>query len=115
MCRSRYSVVDSLAPMVSRPAELSRSSAMRVVHLLVQALEAPGVLQHGAAGVGQNQILARPVDQFLAQFLLQPLQRQRDRRLRAQQFLRGAREALLRGDGQKDLKGMEFHECLAQV
>ena len=73
---------------------------------MLQALEAARVVEHGAAGVGEHQILAGAVDQLLAQFLLQPLQRQRNRGLRAQQLFRGAREALLRGDGQEDLKGI---------
>ena len=72
----------------------------------MQALESSGVFQYGAAGVGKNQVLAGPVDQLLSQFLLQPLQGERDCRLRAQQFAGGAGEALFRRDGEKDLKGM---------
>ena len=102
-------MVDSLAPMISRPAELSRSSASELSSSCCRLSKAAGVVEHGAAGVGQDEVLAGAVDQLLAQFLLQPLQRQRHRGLRAQQLLGRAREALLRGDRQKHLKRIKFH------
>ncbi len=48
--------VDSLAPMISRPAELSRSSASAFSRSRFQVLEAAGVFQHDPAGVGQHQV-----------------------------------------------------------
>ena len=98
MCGSRYSVDDSLAPMVSRPADLSRSSASADVSSWLEVVEAARVLEHDAPGVGQHQLLGAAhvaVDQLLAQLGLQPLHRQRHRRLRAEQLLGGAREAAL--------------------
>ena len=41
-----------------------------VFQIALQVLKAPGVLQNDLAGIGQQQILRRPVDQPLAEFCL---------------------------------------------
>ncbi len=64
----------------------------RVIEFQLQVLEAPSVFEHRAPGVGEEQVFAGAVDQLLAEFLFQPLQGQRDRGLRAEQFLGRARE-----------------------
>ena len=112
MCGSRYSVDDSFAPIVSRPAERSRSSASADVQLRLEVVEAAGVLEHDASRVGQHQLLGAAhvaVDQLLAQLRLQSLHRQRHGRLRAEQLLGGAREAALRDDRREHLQRVELH------
>jgi hypothetical protein len=86
---------------------LSRSSASAFAISWLRF--SAGVLQHRLAGVGQHQVLRRPVDQLLAQLKLQALQGQRNRRLRAQQLLGRARKALLGGDSEENVKRIKLH------
>ena len=81
----------------------------RVVHLRPQVVEPARVVEHEAAGVGEKQLLARPVDQALAQLRLEPLDRERHGRLRAKQLLRGAREAALGRHGPEHLQRIPLH------
>ncbi len=88
---------------------MSRSSASASSSSASQVLEAAREVEHGAPGVGQDQLLGAAVDQLLAQLGLEPLHRQRDRGLRAEQLLGRAREAALADDGGEDLQGVELH------
>ena len=56
-------------------------------------------------------VLGGAVDQLLAELGLEPLHRQRDRGLRAEQLLGGAREAALADDRREDLQGVELHRA----
>ena len=58
----------------------------------------------------RSKLLAGAVDQLFAEFLFEALKGQRDGGLGAEEFFGGAGKALLRGDGKKDLEGVEFHE-----
>ena len=110
MCCSRYSVVDSLAPIVSRPAELSRSSASEFSSSCCRFWKRRAYSSTiRPASVSIRSLPERSIS-FSPEFRLQPLHRQRDRRLRAQQLLGRARKALLRRDRQKHLEGIEFHD-----
>ena len=70
------------------------------------------VLQH-APGVGQRAALRRPIEELLAQVVLEAADRLADRRLGAVHLGRGARKAALFGDGEKDPEGGQVHKfCL---
>ncbi len=66
------------------------------------------VLQH-ASSVRQRAALRRTVEQLLAQIGFEPADRLADRGLRSMHFGRGAGEAPLLRDGQKDAQGHEVH------
>ena len=81
----------------------------RDLQLPLKVLEAPRVLQHDLAGIGQQDLLARAVEQLLAQFVLETLHRQRHRGLCPQQLLGRPRKALLGGNRLENLQRVEFH------
>src|SRR5262249_59506021 len=74
-----------------------------------QALKASCVLDHGAPGVGKNELFAGAVDELFAEFQFEALQRERDGGLCAQEFVGGARKALFGSYGEEDLERIEFH------
>ena len=67
------------------------------------------VVEEHPAGLGELAVLGRAIEEPLAEVVLETADRLADRRLRAMQARGGAREAALRGDGQKDLKLCEIH------
>ncbi len=67
----------------------------RVLQIGRQVLETPRVVIDDAASIGQQQLLARTVDQLLLQIRFKLLDRERDRGLGAQHLLSGAGEAFL--------------------
>jgi len=77
----------------------------------VEALKAAGVVEDGATGVGQDEVLAGTIDQLFAELEFEALEGERDGGLGTQELFGGAGKALLRGNGQKDLKRIEFHGC----
>ena len=64
MCCNRYSDVDSFAPMVSRPAELSRSSARAFCSSASRFSKRRAYSTHDPAGIGEDELIARTVDQL---------------------------------------------------
>ena len=70
--------------------------------LLGQAQQALGVVAQQPAGVGQRGVLGGPVEQPLADALLEPADRLADRRLGPVQLHGGPREAAFGGDLEKD-------------
>ena len=86
------------------PGRIVAQFGQRVFQLLFAGSRNAGHIPARCGPRRSASLLAGPVDQLLAQLALQPLQRQRNRRLRAQQFLRGARKALLAGHRQKTLR-----------
>ena len=64
----------------------------------------PVVLQH-PPGLGQRPGFGRPIEQLLAEVVLEPPHGLADGRLRPVDFGRGAGKAALLGDGEKDLQG----------
>ena len=82
----------------------------RVFQVALQILEPAGIFEHDLAGIGQQHVLGRPVDQLLPQFRLKSLDRKGDSRLRAQQFFSRARKALLGRDRQKDAEWVHLHK-----
>ena len=95
MCCRRYREVDSLAPMISRPAELSRNSARAFCISPSRFSKRRAYSSYDSARIGQHRRSARSVDQLFADVGFQTLDRQRDRWLRAQHLFGGAGEALL--------------------
>ena len=83
--------------------------AHRRFGLLGQPHQALRVVEEHPAGLGELAVLGRPVEEPLAEVVFETADGLADRRLRAVQPGGGAREAALRGDGQKDLKFGEIH------
>ena len=82
--------------------------------VVLEVAEAPGEVEHGAAGVGRHQLLGAAVDQLLADLALQALDRQRDGRLRPVELFGGARKAALADDRGEDLQRVELHGGMAE-
>ncbi len=80
-----------------------------VLKLVPQVFEAAHVLQDDAAGIGQQDVLSRPVNQALSELVLQALDGEGYGWLRAKQLFGCSRETLLAGNGSEDLKRIELH------
>ena len=76
---------------------------------LGQAQQPLGVVAEEPSGVGQAGILGRPVEQPLADTVLEPLDRLTDGRLGTVQLHRGPREAPFGGHGQEDAQFAQLH------
>ena len=98
-------MVDSLAPMVSRPAELSRSSASELSSSCCRLWKRRAYSSTMRPASVRIRSLPERSISFSPSSCSSRCNGQRDRRLRAQQLLRRAGEALLGGDGEKDLEG----------
>ena len=84
--------------------------ADRAVGLLGEPHQALRVVEQDPTGLGQLAVLGGPVEQALAQVVLEAPDGLADGRLRAVQAGGGLREAPLGGDRQKDLQFSEIHE-----
>jgi hypothetical protein len=74
-----------------------------------QVVEAPGVVKHHLAGIGQTRLLARAIDERLAHLGFQALHGHGNRGLGPQQASCRAREALFTRDSTKDFEGVQVH------
>ncbi len=70
MCGNRYKRRRFIRADYEAPGRVVTQFRQRVVHLALQVFESSGVLQNDAAGVGENQFPARPVDQLFSQLIL---------------------------------------------
>jgi hypothetical protein len=86
-----------------------------VVELMLEALEAAGVVEDGAAGIGEDELFARTVDELFAEFEFEALKGEGNGGLSAEKLLGSAGEAFFRGHREKDLEGVEFHSVLVKI
>ena len=100
----------SFAPMSTRPRRRSRSSRIADSVFFSEAHEPLPVVLQDAPGVGQRAALRRPIEELLAELVLEALDRLADRRLRPVHLRRRARKAALLGHGQKDPQGGQVHK-----
>ena len=77
--------------------------------LFAEAHQPLRVVAQDASRFGQGALLRGPIEQALAQLLLEPADGLADGRLRAVELGGRAREAALGGDGEKDLQFGQFH------
>jgi hypothetical protein len=61
-----------------------------VLQLGFEVLKPPGIFEHGAARIRQDNFFSGPFEQFLAKFRFEALQGKRNRGLRARELFRGA-------------------------
>ncbi len=90
------------------PGEVGQGAA-RIIED-IQDLIGPG--QQGAAGLGQADFAAQPIEQAHLQLLLQASDALADRRLGQMQSLAGTGEASGLGDGNKGIEVGEVHCCI---
>ncbi len=95
--------------MTSLPFCSSRSSVRDSRGFAAQVDQLFGVLEENLAGVGEHALARRAVEQRLAQFVLEFANGLADGGLGAEEFLGGAREAVLAGYGQKDFELGKLH------
>ena len=101
MCGSRLCTAASLAPMITRPRRTCCSSWTAVSASLGQPEQPLGVVLEQPAGLGQGAVAGRPVEQALAQLVLDAADRLADGRLGPVEPAGGGGEAPVGGDGEK--------------
>ena len=99
----------SLAPISTRPRRRSRRSLTARFGLLGQAQQPLGVVAQEPPGVGQRGVLGGPVEQPLADALLEPPDRLADGRLGPVQLHGGPGEAPFGGNLEEDAQFAQFH------
>ena len=92
-------------PATAQVAQLANSR----LRLFTEAHQPLRIIAQDATGLRERALLGRAVEQPLAEFVLEPPDGLTDRRLRPVQLGRRAREAPLRGDGQKHLQFGQIH------
>ena len=81
-----------------------------VFQIALQVLEAAGVVQHDLAGVGQQQVFGRPVDQLLPHLSLKSLNRKGNGGLSPQQLFRRPGKTAFRGHRQEHAERVQLHK-----
>ena len=93
-----------------QPADLPAVRGLRLAHRLARAGEdRAGVLQERDAGVGEGDVAAGAGEQRDAELVLEAADRERQRRLRDREPLRGAAEVQLLGERGEVAEGAQLH------